>query len=211
MWVLMPVKAFKNAKLRLKSVLSPQQRADFSYLMLEDILHTLNTSDDVEGVTLISSDHSVQTLAVRYKAECLITDVDSGYSEDVMQGVKTISQNNVDTIAIIPADVPQLEHKDLTRMNRLHKEGLTLCPALVDGGTNGLLFNPPLSIPLMFGINSLRKYQDEADRHRMPVKIEKIASLERDIDRPADLFWLKNQASGGKAWSYIRDIEMIGK
>ncbi len=126
MWVLMPVKAFKNAKLRLKSILSPQQRADFSYLMLEDILHTLNTSDDVKGVTLISSDQSVQTLADRYKAECLTTDVDSGYSEDVMQGVKTISQNNIDTIAIIPADVPQLEHEDLSRMNHLHKEGLTL-------------------------------------------------------------------------------------
>ncbi len=211
MWVLIPVKAFKNAKLRLKSVLSSRQRADFSYLMLEDILHTLNTSDDVKGVTLISSDQSVQTLADRYKAECLITDVDSGYSEDVMQGVKTISQNNIDTIAIIPADVPQLEHEDLSRMNHLHKEGLTLCPAVVDGGTNGLLFSPPLSIPLMFGFNSLRKYQNEADRSRIPVKIEKIVSLERDIDRPADLLWLKNQSSGGKAWSYIRDIEMTGK
>jgi 2-phospho-L-lactate/phosphoenolpyruvate guanylyltransferase len=206
MWVILPVKAFKNAKLRLANVLTPAQRARFSYLMLEDILQTLSTSEAVQGITLISSDQSVQTLAKRYQTEFQLTDLDSGYSHDAMQAITTISQDNIDTLAIIPADVPQLSHEDLSRLHRIHDKGMTLCPAIIDGGTNGLLFSPPLPVPLMFGIDSLSKYQSAAAQNDIQVRIEKVRGLERDIDRPEDLLWLKEQKSGGKAWSYILEM-----
>ncbi len=208
MWIILPVKAFRDAKLRLAGVLSPQQRAQLSRLMLEDLLYTLHTSDVVEGVTLISSDQSVQVLADRYKAEFLLTDKDSGYSEDAMQAISTVSAGHIDKIAIIPADIPQLGLADLSRLDQLHDAGLTLCPAVVDGGTNGVLFSPPLPISLVFGVDSLSKYCDEVERCGIPVNIVKITGLERDVDRPADLFWLRNQASGGRTWAYLRDLEI---
>ena len=208
MWVIIPVKELKNSKLRLADVLSPEQRAQFSFLMLGDVLATLSTSNDVEGVTVISSDASVKTMAEQYNVAFMLTDLDSGYSEDAMEGVKALAKERIGTIAIIPSDVPQLAHEDLSRLNQFHHKGLTLCPAVMDGGTNGLLFSPPLSIPLMYGLDSLGRYQDEARRNSIPVKIENIASLERDIDRPGDLLWLRNHASGGKAWSFIQGVDM---
>ena len=209
MWVILPVKAFRNAKLRLAAVLTAKQRARFSYLMLEDLLEALHTSPDVDGITVISSDQSVQALTQRYQVELLLTNVDSGYSQDATQAINALQQQDIATVAIIPADVPYLSHADLSRLNLLHDKGLTLCPAVIDGGTNGLLFSPPLRIPLMFGNDSLNKYLSAAQENNLATKIAQIAGLERDIDRPEDLLWLKNQVSGGQAWSYIREQEFI--
>ena len=204
----MPIKAFKDAKLRLADVLSPGQRAHLSYLMLDDILTTLSTSGDVEGVTLVSSDISVATLARQYQVDFFSTLIDGGYSHDALEAITSRQEENVDIMAIIPSDVPYLSHADLSHLNLGHEEGMTLCPAIMDGGTNALIFSPPLRVPLMFGVDSLRKYQSEAQRCDVPVKIEQIPGLQLDIDRPADLRWLREQPSGGQAWSYIRDIEI---
>ncbi len=208
MWVIVPVKAFCNAKLRLADVLTPEQRAELSSLMLDDILQTLHSSTDVQGITIISSDESVRSLAQRYQTEFLLTDVDGGYSQDAMCAIKEVCQHVKETIAIIPSDVPQLSCDDLSQLVMSHEHGMTLCPAIIDGGTNGLLFNPPIEIPLMFGVNSLSKYENAALENNIPLKIQLVAGLERDIDRPEDLLWLQNQDSGGKAWLYVRELEI---
>jgi 2-phospho-L-lactate/phosphoenolpyruvate guanylyltransferase len=208
MWVIVPVKSFRNAKLRLDGVLSSEQRAKLSYLMVDDILLTLQSSTDVHGVAIISSDESVRSLAQGYKTEFLLTDADSGYSQDVMHAVTEVSQHVNETIAVIPSDVPQLSCDDLSQIELNHEQGITLCPAVTDGGTNGLIFSPPLKISLMFGIDSLKKYENAALENNIPLKIQSIAGLERDIDRPEDLLWLQNQNSGGKAWLYVRELDI---
>ncbi len=208
MWVIVPVKAFKDAKLRLREVLSPEQRARFSYLMLSDILQTLHSSDDVKGITLVSSDESVKTLADRYQTEFLPTALDQGYSHDAMRAIASLSQRGINSAAIIPADVPQLSHTDLSCLKRGHDRGIILCPAVMDGGTNGLLFDLPLSMPLMFGKDSLHKFTRAALDNNIPVRTERIAGLERDIDRPEDLLWFRGQSTGGNAWSYIHALEI---
>ncbi len=206
MWVVIPVKALKDAKLRLNAVLSSEQRAQLSYFMLNDILETLSSSEVVEGITLISSDSSVESLANRYQAGFLSTDVDSGYSSDAMQAISKISLHYTKTIAIIPSDVPRLSLADLSHLDSVHDKGITLCPAIIDGGTNGLLFEPPLRIPLLFGVNSLSKYESAALEKGLAIKTELIEGLKRDIDRPEDLRWLVGQKSGGQAWAYIRSL-----
>jgi 2-phospho-L-lactate/phosphoenolpyruvate guanylyltransferase len=208
MWVIVPVKSFSNAKLRLADVLSPSQRSKLGYLMLDDILKTLSSSDEVTGVTVISSDESARSLTEKYAVKLLKTDSDSGYSEDAMLALAAVSQESSDNIAIIPADVPQLNHDDLLQLKKAHRKGLSLCPAIVDGGTNAMLFELPLTIPLMFGIDSLEKYRSAAIKNNLTVTIHTIPGLQHDIDRPEDLEWLRKQDSGGQAWSYIRMLEL---
>ncbi len=208
MWVIVPVKAFKHAKLRLAEMLTPQQRARLSYLMLEDILKTLYSSDDVQGMTLISSDLSVRALADRYQATFLLSNRDGGYSQDATRAIRSVDRKAVDTIAIIPSDVPCLSCQDLSRLYLIHDEGMTLCPAVIDGGTNAVLFSPPLPIPLMFGIDSLNKYRHAAEQNKVAIRIEQVSGLERDIDRPADVIWLKQQPCGAQAWSYLHELKI---
>lgn len=205
---LIPVKVFNNAKLRLSEVLSPQQRARFSYLMLEDVLQTLSTSSDIENVTIISSDIAVKVLAEKYNADLMLTSVDGGYSEDVTQALSELKMNEDDRVVIIPSDVPQLRHEDLSELNNSNSKELILCPATSDGGTNAFLFTVPLPIPLSFGVDSLRRFVDSAMQHNVPVNVKRIAGLERDIDQPSDLEWFRSHSNGGQAWAFIQEMEI---
>lgn len=205
MWIILPVKHCQDSKLRLKDILSDEQRSRFSYLLLMDTLQTLCSSMHVQGVTVISSDHSLSRLAEQYNVEFILTNRDSGYANDVMDAVNTLSISSQDKIAIIPTDLPQLSHGDLELLDTTHKEGITLCAAEKDGGTNALVFTPPLAIPLLFGLDSFNKHQQAARDKGITVKIVQASGMQRDVDRPDDLLWLSKQSTGGKAWAYVKE------
>lgn len=206
MWIILPVKHLQDSKIRLKDVLSDEQRHRFSYLLLTDTLQTLSSSMHVQGITIISSDQSLVRIAEQYHAEFILTGRDNGYSKDAMDAITALSKNGVDKITIIPADLPQLSHRDLELLAKAHKEGITLCAAEKEGGTNALVFTPPLAIPLLFGPNSYKKHQQAATDKGITVKTVQAPGLQRDIDRSDDLLWLCKQSTGGKAWQYIRTI-----
>lgn len=84
MWVILPIKHLQDSKIRLKDVLSDEQRYKFSYLLLIDTLQTICSSIHVQGVTMVSSDPSLLQLAEQYDVEIILTDRDSGYSKDAM-------------------------------------------------------------------------------------------------------------------------------
>ena len=190
----------------MKNILSVEQRCQFSYLMVMDTLQTLCSSDHVQGVTMISSDQSLSQLAEQYHAEFILTDRDSGYSKDAMDAITALSQNGVDKMAIIPADLPQLSHRDLELLDNAHEQGVTLCAAEKDGGTNALVFTPPLAIPLLFGLDSCKNHQQAANDRGVTVNIVQASGIQRDIDRLDDLQWLSEQPGGGKAWRYVKDL-----
>lgn len=204
MWIILPVKHCQDSKIRLKDVLSDEQRSRFSYLLVMDTLQTLCSSMHVQGITIISSDRSLSRLAEQYHAEFILTGRDSGYSKDAMDAITALSQNGVDKIAIIPTDLPQLSHGDLELLDNAHQQGITLCAAEKDGGTNALVFTPPLAIPLLFGPDSCKNHQQAAMDIGITVKIIQASGMQCDVDRPDDLLWLSKQSTGGKAWAYVK-------
>jgi 2-phospho-L-lactate/phosphoenolpyruvate guanylyltransferase len=206
MWIILPVKHLQDSKIRLKDILSDEQRSRFSYLLVMDTLQTLCSSMHVQGVTMISSDQSLSLLAKQYHAEFILTDRDSGYSKDAMDAITALSRNGVDKIAIIPTDLPQLSHHDLDLLDNAHQQGITLCVAEKDGGTNALVFTPPLAIPLLFGSDSFKKHQQAAKDRGITVNIVNATGMQRDIDRPDDLLWFCKQSTGGKAWAYVKKV-----
>lgn len=205
MWVILPVKRLQDAKLRLANIFHREQRARFSYLMCCDVLATLELSASVQGITIISSDPSLAGLAEEHRAGLILTESDGGYSSDAMEAISTLSRSGIDKIAILPSDVPQLTCVELDILEKSHKEGITLCPALMDGGTNGLVFSPPLEIPLLFGPQSCSAYQRAATAQGVSVTTVHLPGLERDIDRPEDVLWLREQKSGGRSWLFAKN------
>ena len=210
MWVLLPVKRLEHSKLRLAGILTQEQRRQLSYCMLDDILNTLNKTMEVTGVTVISCDEAVISLAEERGAQVLNTRVDQGYAVDVLKGVNTINDKTVDKVLIIPADVPELEHTDVTHLDQVHEGGVTLCPAENDGGTNGMVFTPPLAIGLMYGENSFDEFRKEANKRAVSVNIARPAGLVRDIDRPDDLLALQGRPDGNRTWRYVKSLNYRG-
>ena len=204
MWIILPVKHLQDSKIRLKDILSDEQRCRFSYLMVVDTLQTLCSSIHVQGVMMISSDQSLSRLAEQYHAEFILTDKDNGHSKDTMDAITALCQDGVDKIAIIPADLPQLSHDDIELLDNAHEQGVTLCAAEKDGGTNALVFTPPLAIPLLFGLDSCKNHQQAAKVREVTVNTVHASGIQRDVDQSDDLRWLFERSSGGKAWQYIR-------
>ena len=204
MWALLPVKHLSKTKLRLSGVLTRAQRRQLSCCMVEDILDALHTTAVIDGITVVSCDETVMSLAAARQAEVLNTGADHGYAVDVSKGVEAISNKPVDKVIIIPADVPELDAADLACLDRAHKAGVTLCPADKDGGTNALVFTPPLAIRLMYGDGSFDQFRKEAKKKNIPVTIAARDRLSRDIDRPDDLLALQRQPGGGRTWRYVK-------
>ena len=208
MWALLPVKRLEHSKLRLAGILTPAQRRQLSLCMLEDILNALDSASVVSGITVVSCDTDVIQTALGQGTGVLDTGADAGYAEDVLKGVEYISGKDVDRALVIPADVPELDHTDLTSLDRVHTEGVTLCPAENDGGTNGLVFTPPLAISLMYGENSFAGFRKEAEKRQVPVRVARPPGLARDIDRPDDLLALQNRPTGNGTWRYLRSLTL---
>lgn len=206
MWVILPVKHLAHGKARLQGILSDEQRQQLGYLLLVDTLQTLAASAHVQGVTLISSDEDISQLADRYYARFILTEEDRGFAEDAMTAADSVQPGSVDKVAILPADLPCLCESDLELLDTSHTRGITLCEAKKDGGTNALVFTPPLSVPLLFGPDSFNRHRRAAMDRQVEVNTVVAPGLERDIDREEDLIWLSQQPGGAAAWKYTRDI-----
>ena len=59
MQVVVPVKSFNNAKKRLATVLTAQQRCALMKHMLDDVLSAIVATSEVEGITVVTSDAEV--------------------------------------------------------------------------------------------------------------------------------------------------------
>ncbi len=208
MKIVIPLKAPGSAKKRLSSLLDKEQRANFCCLMLQDVLKSIQFAG-LEGDTIVvCSDPAIRKITESYGAQLITTPGDSGYCEDAQIGIEHFTSEHEAPIAIIPADVPLLAPADVSELQEKHGPGITLCPAMSDGGTNALVFDPPLKFPLQFGLDSLSKFRAMAGKHDVPSRVLEINGLARDIDTCEELRWLKNCTEGGAAWSYLQNIQL---
>ena len=204
--IIIPVKAGNRAKQRLSSRLNEVERKRLCHLMLEDVLQSICKAGFIQNTTVVSSDEQFTSLAAEYHAACMPTPRDSGYAADAALAVEAMQVRAPQVVAVLPADIPQLSPEEIRTLEREHQRGLTLCPALRDGGTNALVFTRPPVVPMLFGVDSLQKYRQYAATAGMPVTLLNLPGFERDIDTPEDLDWLLRQKQGGRARDYLRSI-----
>jgi len=203
----MPVKRLAAAKSRLAATFSPEQRAHFSALMCADVLAALAVATRVQGVTVVGSDPLVADLAREHGAEFMPRPADAGYSVDATAAIEVLAGRGSAPIAVLPADVPQVAPAELDALAAAAVTagcGIVLVPALIDGGTNGLVFAPPLPIPLCFGPQSFAGHCQAATARGIAIHTAELPGLQRDIDRPEDVRWLAARKRGGRAWAWVR-------
>ena len=90
----------------------------------------------------------------RHLSLCMLEDILDTLAASVAVGGVTVVSCDTDVMELArgkAADVPELGGSDLAHLDRVHGEGVTLCPAANDGGTNGLVFTPPLAMEPKYG------------------------------------------------------------
>jgi 2-phospho-L-lactate guanylyltransferase len=203
-WALIPVKSLERSKSRLNSVLNPQECAMLSRAMFMDVLDALNDAEGISNIAVLTNDEDVAGLASQL-GHLVIADQSEGELCDGLNAAaKQLAELGADGVLILPGDLPTVTAADIESLLAKHEGGLSLCPAIRDGGTNALLCSPPDALPFQFGQDSARKHLELAEISGIKTNRLPMHAFFRDIDTPEDLSWLARQGVGGNTSRFLQ-------
>jgi 2-phospho-L-lactate guanylyltransferase len=180
--VLVPVKAFAQAKLRLAPALPPPEREALARQMGQRVLEAAAPLP----TAVVCDDQSVAGWAAALGALVLWTP-SQGLNGAVEAGVRRLAELSVERATVAHADLPMAT--TLAWVGEFH--GVTLVPDRRRDGTN--VMSVPISSGFRFsyGPRSFDRHLAEATRLGLPVRVVDEPSLAFDIDEPADLAALR--------------------
>jgi len=176
--VLIPVKAFREAKGRLATALSPSQRAELSRTMATTVVHAASPLP----VWIVCDDHDVAEWAIEAGASVLWKP-GRGLNGAVNEGVADLADLGLDTVIVAHADLPHAQ----TLAHLAHPGRVTLVPDRHDDGTNVASVPARGGFVFAYGPGSFARHAAEAARLGLPLRIVREPRLAWDVDRPDDL------------------------
>jgi 2-phospho-L-lactate guanylyltransferase len=176
--VLVPVKAFAEAKRRLASALPSGERADLARSMAEKVVAAARSLP----VAVVCDDTEVAVWA-RQLGALVIWEPEQGLNRAVEAGVIRLRDAGAERVTVAHADLPLAT--DLTWLGRF--EGVTLVPDRRHDGTNVACIPTAAGFRFSYGPGSFVRHQQEARRLGLPLRIVDEPLLAWDVDQPADL------------------------
>lgn len=200
-----PVKNFSQAKQRLQSVLSCQERRQLARVMFEDVLNVLTRCEQLDAVYVVTADPDAARLAEALGAHTLADPMSGGLSGAIATAAQALKQQGIEGMMVVPADVPSIDLATVNGLLQAHQRprAVTLVAAARDGGTNTLLCSPPDVIPNCFGHNSFRAHCQLAASSGIEPRILSLPGLRYDIDRPLDLLSFLDTPSQTRTYAYL--------
>jgi 2-phospho-L-lactate/phosphoenolpyruvate guanylyltransferase len=176
--VLLPVKAFRNAKARLAPALEPRDRAELARDMATNVVRAAGTLT----VAVVCDDDEVSAWAATLGAE-VIWRPGRGLNGAVADGVEELASLGYEQIIVAHADLPHA--LDLTWVADF--DGVTLVPDRRDDGTNVCCVPARSGFVFAYGPGSFVRHQAEATRLGLALRVEREVRLGWDVDTPDDL------------------------
>ena len=180
--VLVPVKAFDRAKVRLAPALEPRERAHLARVMAE---HVLAAAAPLP-VAVVCDDDDVADWA-RARGARVVLAPGAGLNGAVETGVAVLGELGHERVIVAHGDLPLAG--PLAWLSR--SVGVTLVPDHRDDGTNVACIPTHADFRFSYGPGSLARHEAEGRRLGLPVRIVRDPLLARDVDEPADLFGLE--------------------
>ncbi len=180
--VLVPVKAFHHAKLRLAPALSPERRAALARTMAEQVLHSAGALP----AAVVCDDRQVAAWA-RNLGVLVIWEPGRGLNGAVAAGVAHLAGAGVDRVVVAAGDLPLAE--DLGWITKF--EGITIVPDRRHDGTNVIAVPTATPFGFSYGPGSFSRHRAEAKTLGVPIRVVSASPLGWDVDLPADLEFLR--------------------
>jgi 2-phospho-L-lactate guanylyltransferase len=202
-WALIPVKLLERSKTRLASVLQPQECAKLSRAMFMDVLDAMEKARHIDRIAVLTNDVEAAKLATQLGHLVIPDPSENELCAGLNAAALQIAALGADTVLVMPGDLPTVTADDIDNLLSKHQGGVSICPAIRDGGTNALICSPPDAMPFQFGCDSARKHLEEATERGMPHARLPMHAFFRDIDTPDDLAWLARQDSSGNTVRFL--------
>ena len=205
-WALVPIKPFATAKTRLEGLLTRPECARLAEEMARDVLRALYAAPDISGIAILTTEPKVAALsegATAGKTTRLYAEQEAeDYRAALGRVAADLAAHGARHLLVLPADLPTLSSGDVQQLLEGHRGGVTVCPAAVDGGTNGLLLSPPTVIPFLYGPASAQRHLAAAAAAGVTARAAELSAFARDVDSPDDVRWLLGQrvACATLAW-----------
>jgi len=209
--VLIPVKNPNNAKQRLTPQLSPDQRRNLVWAMLQDVTRSVCQSTTPDRVVVVSSSESVIHHAIHHGWDVIQETEQVSESESVDSSAQLLQSQGASALLRLPADIPLLQAKDIDSLLNLElqPESAILVPSHDQTGTNALLRNPPGAFPSRFGENSLSLHQKEAGKKGVQCTIIQNPRIALDLDELPDLLRFHSLKSQTQTAELLEQFDCI--
>jgi 2-phospho-L-lactate guanylyltransferase len=176
--VLVPVKAFREAKLRLAPALDPPDRAALAREMAAAVL----AACDPLPVAVVCDDVEVASWA-RASGALVVWEPGRGLNGAVEAGVAHLADAGADEVIVAHADLPWAAEIGSLAGHR----GVTLVPDDRHDGTNVLVVPSRAGFAFSYGPGSFSRHHAEARRLGLVVRVLDDPRFAFDVDVPEDL------------------------
>ncbi len=176
--MLVPVKAFADAKARLAPVLSPAERVALARWSAERVIAAAG-----EGPVYVAcDDDSVAEWAVDHGA-IVLWHPGVGLNAAVTDSVRELRERGVGHVVVAHGDLPRAHSLLLVAV----PDAVTLVPDMAGDGTNVLALPTSIDFVFSYGAGSFRRHLASTIAAGHPVTVRRDPLLALDLDVPADL------------------------
>jgi len=176
--VLMPVKAFADAKQRL----GPRLDAAARDRLAREMAATVLAAAAPLPVWVVTDDDDVSTWAEERGAG-VVRQRRPGLSAAVNEAVAHLAAAGIERVVVVHADLPLA--RNLSSV--VGHDGVTLIPDRHDDGTNVVSVPSDAGFVFAYGPGSFARHVAEAQRLGLALRIVRDDALGWDIDQPDDL------------------------
>jgi 2-phospho-L-lactate guanylyltransferase len=176
--VLVPVKAFSDAKARLVSVLSGRDREALARWMSARVLAAAGELP----AYVACDDEQVAAWATEHGASVL-WHPGVGLNAAVLNSVKELRESGVTDVVVAHGDLPRAR----SLASLIAAGTLTLVPDRRGDGTNVIALPTDMPFDFAYGAGSFQRHLGSAIAAGLPVRVRRDPLLALDIDTPSDL------------------------
>lgn len=176
--VLVPVKAFEQAKIRLAGALPPGKRAALARAMATKVVESAAGMP----VAVVCDDPDVASWASQLGAR-VIWEPGSGLNSAVQHGVEHLAGAGARLVVVAAGDLPLAT--DLRWVTDF--DGITIVPDRHRDGTNVIGLPSQCGFRFAYGPGSFARHVAEAERLDCGLRVIEDAKLAWDVDVPEDL------------------------
>jgi 2-phospho-L-lactate guanylyltransferase len=176
--VVVPVKAFAQAKMRLAPVLGPDERAELARKMAARVLAAARPLP----VVVVCDDADVAEWAQKLGARVLV-EPGLGLNGAVQTAFAQLGDEGWQRLVVAHGDLPLA-----TNLGWLaDAEGIVLVPDRHEEGTNVISLPTGCAFAFAYGPGSFARHQQEARRTGLAWRVVHDAELAWDVDFPDDM------------------------
>ncbi|MGQ0638661.1 MAG: 2-phospho-L-lactate guanylyltransferase [Nitrososphaerota archaeon] len=187
---IVPVKTFSKAKTRLN--LSSEKTEDLCKVMLNEVLHAISQSEQIEKIAIVSKDESAFKIGKKFSAIEIHDEKELGVNNAVSLADRYFLDKDFNATIVFPQDIPLIQPEDIRTLLDFHlmPRSALVVPSRKFDGTNALLRAPVNLMETHYDEDSYKIHLTTAESKTALTALVLIRRIMLDIDEPEDLHYI---------------------